>query len=144
MRVIVHHAGDMAITGTAVTGPRRPDEVWERFERYPRWPSWSPQIREVVLDADALEAGATGRLLGWAGTSADFVVDTWDPAARSWSWTLEPRLSMPPVDLPSLRLGHGVRPAGAGSRAWLTLRGPGPMVFGAFLSGRLALYRLVH
>ena len=90
----------MAITGTAVTGPRPADEVWERYARYDAWPSWSPQIREVVLHAEALEAGVSGRLLGWAGTAADFVVNTWDPDERSWTWTQQPRVSLPPVDLP--------------------------------------------
>jgi Polyketide cyclase / dehydrase and lipid transport len=134
----------MAMTGTAVTGPRSPEEVWERYARPDRWPIWSPQVRAVTLDGDVLEAGATGRVLGWAGTAADFVVHTWDPSTYTWTWTLRPRLTLPPVDLPTLRLGHGVRPAGAGSRAWLTLRGPAPLVYGAFLPGRLALYRLVH
>lgn len=134
----------MAMTGTAVTGPRPPDEVWERYARPDLWSRWAPQIRAVRVDSDMLEAGVTGQVLGLAGTAADFVVDSWDPAARTWTWTLRPRLSFPAIDLPALRLGHGVRPDGSGSRAWLTLRGPAPLVYGVFLSGRLALYRLVQ
>jgi polyketide cyclase/dehydrase/lipid transport protein len=132
------------MTGTAVTGPRRPDEVWERYQRFDRWAEWSPYVREVAVDGDVLGTGVTGRLLGWLGTEAEFVVDTWDPSTHTWTWTLRARLTLPAADLPPLRLGHGVRPAGAGSRAWLTLRGPGPLVYGAFLPGRLTLYRLVH
>jgi polyketide cyclase/dehydrase/lipid transport protein len=134
----------MAMTGTAVTGPRRADEVWDRYADYERWPEWSPYIQDVRVDGGELATGATGVVRAWAGTSVEFVVDDWDPGRRTWTWTVRPRMALPPVGLPMLRLGHGVRPAGSGSLAWLTLRGSAPLVYGAFVPERLALYRLVH
>jgi hypothetical protein len=46
--------------------------------------------------------------------------------------------------LPAVRLRHGVRSAGSGSRAWLVVHGPAPLVAGYFLPARLALHRLTH
>ncbi|HEX3224060.1 MAG TPA: SRPBCC family protein [Nocardioides sp.] len=139
----------MATTGTAVTGPRSPAEVWERYARPAVWSSWAPQIRDVEVDVDRLEAGVTGRVLGWGGLSADFVVDTWDEDHLRWGWTVRPHVALPPGvphsgRLPEVRLRHGVRSAGSGSRAWLVVHGPALLVAGYFLPARLALHRLTH
>lgn len=139
----------MTTTGTAVTGPLPPDEVWERYARPAVWSSWAPQIRDVEVEVDRLEPGVTGRVLGWAGLSVDFVVDTWDEERRVWAWTVRPRLALPrgvPLSgrLPELTLRHGVRPEGSGTRAWLVVQGPAPLVAGYFLPARLALHRLTH
>jgi hypothetical protein len=134
----------MATTGTAVDGPRTPDEVWERYARPELWPDWAPQIRGVEVEVARMEAGVRGRVLSWGGVSADFVVDAWDDEARRWAWTVWPRLSLPPVRLPELRLRHGVRPTEGGSQAWLVVQGPAPLVFGYLLPARLALHRLTH
>ena len=132
------------MTGTSVDGPRTPDEVWERYARPELWSEWAPQIRGVEVDVDRMVAGARGRVLGWVGVYADFVVDAWDDDLRRWSWTVKPRLSVPPVGLPVLRLRHGVRAAEGGSRAWLVVEGPAVLVVGYLLPARLALHRLTH
>jgi hypothetical protein len=134
----------MTRTGTAVDGPLPPDEVWERYARPGLWSGWAPQIRDVEVDVDRMTAGLTGRVQGWGGLSVDFVVDSWDDDARSWTWTVRPRLAVPPTSLPVLRLRHGVRPSNRGSQAWLVIEGPAVLVFGYLLPARLALYRLTH
>ena len=132
------------MTGTSVDGPRTPDEVWERNARPELWSEWAPQIRGVEVDVDRMVAGARGRVLGWGGVYADFVVDAWDDDLRRWSWTVRPHVSVPPVSLPELRLRHGVRATEAGSQAWLVVEGPAVLVFGYLLPARLALHRLTH
>jgi hypothetical protein len=134
----------MAQTGTAVTGPLPPDEVWERYARPALWSEWAPQIRDVEVDAYRMVAGVVGRVRSWGGVSVDFVVDAWDDDARRWTWTVRPRLAVPPTTLRELRLRHGVRAHGAGSQAWLAVEGPAALVFGYLLPARLALYRLTH
>jgi hypothetical protein len=134
----------MAETGTAVTGPLPAAEAWERYADPALWSQWAPQIRSVETDVTRIEAGATGRVLGWAGTSVDFVVTSWDDAARRWSWTVRPRLTTPSLELPELRLEHGLRAVEKGTQAWLTVQGPAYLVFGYLLPARFALHRLVH
>lgn len=139
----------MTTTGTAVRGPRQPEEVWDRYAHPDLWSSWAPQIRDVEVDADRLAAGVTGRVLGWCGVTADFVVDSWDDERRTWSWTVRPRLALPrgvPLSgrLPTVVLRHGVGRTDEGSVAWLVLHGPAPVLAGYFLPARLALHRLTH
>jgi len=134
----------MAMTGTAVDGPCAPDEVWERYARPGLWSEWAPQIRDVEVGVDRMAAGVRGRVRGWGGVTVDFVVDDWDDDARRWSWTVRPRLAVPPMTLPELRLRHGVRATATGSQAWLVVHGPAALVFGYLLPARLALYRLTH
>jgi hypothetical protein len=134
----------MAETGTAVTGPLPVADAWERYTDPERWAQWAPQIRAVETDASRIAEGVTGRVLGWAGTSVDFVVTTWDEQAHRWSWRVTPRLALPSLTLPEVRLGHGLRVVDAGTQAWLTARGPAYLVFGYLLPARFALYRLVH
>lgn len=132
------------MTGTAVDGPRPPDQVWERYARPQRWSEWAPQIRGVEVDVDRMVTGARGRVLSWGGVCADFVVDAWDDEGRRWVWTVRPRLAVPPLTLPELTLRHGVRATDAGSQAWLVVQGPAPLVYGYLLPARLALHRLTH
>jgi len=134
----------MTRTGTAVDGPLPPDEVWERYARPGLWSQWAPQIREVEVEVERMTAGVTGRVQGWGGLSVDFVVDAWDDDARSWTWTVRPRLALPPVLLPRLRLRHGVRASTRGSQSWLVIEGSAVPAFGYLLPARLALYRLTH
>jgi hypothetical protein len=127
---------------TSARGPLAPDLVWERYAQPALWPSWAPQIRDVDAP-DRLAAGADGRVHALLGVTADFVVDTWDDAAREWSWTARTRL---PAGLPgpTLYLVHGVEASGTGSRAWLRIRGAAPVVASYVGPARLALHRLVR
>ena len=134
----------MTRTGTAAEGPLPPEQVWERYARPALWSQWAPQIRSVDVDVDRMAAGVRGRVLSWGGVSADFVVEAWDDDARRWSWTVRPRLTMPAVSLPALRLHHGVRETARGSQAWLGIDGPAVLALGYLLPARLALYRLTH
>ncbi len=134
----------MTTTGTAVTGPRSPREVWQRYADHRLWSTWSPQIREVELDADHLAAGVSGRVYGWAGTGVAFEVDTWDEGRRTWSWTVRPHLVTPALRLPEMHLEHVVEACAQGTRARLAVTGPAAVVYGYVLPARLALHRLVH
>jgi hypothetical protein len=127
--------------GTSARGRTSPDEAWERYARPALWPGWAPQIR-AVEGPDRLAAGERGRVHGLLGVEADFVVDSWDDHTRTWSWTVVGRLPYG-VRGPTLHLVHGVEPAGAGSRAWLRVRGPSPWVVAYLGPARLALHRLV-
>lgn len=123
------------------SGAAPPEEVWDRYARTARWSGWSPQVRAVDLPP-RIAAGARGAVRGPAGLRADVVVDAVDEAARTWSWTVV--LGRPRVPGVRLRLEHGVVAAAGGSRTWLVLRGPAPVVLGYLAPARLALARLVR
>ena len=69
------HAGDMPTLHLAATGPRDAEDVWERYARPALWSTWSLQVRRVEVDVDRLVAGASGRVVGPLGVSADFEVE---------------------------------------------------------------------
>jgi hypothetical protein len=134
----------MATLTLSAAGPRSADDVWERYARPELWSTWSPQIRRVEVAVDRVTAGTTGRVVGPVGVSVDFVVDSWDEDSRRWTWTVTPRLPLPPVvRAPRLRLEHGVEPSGSGSRTWLRVSGPALLVVPYLAPARLALHRLV-
>ena len=65
-----------------VSGPGRPDEVWDRYVRPERWAEWSPQIRSVAYGAETLSPHTTGVVRGPAGLRVSFevlAVDGTDP-----------------------------------------------------------------
>lgn len=116
-------------------------EVWDRYARTARWSTWSPQVRAVDLPA-RIAPGARGAVHGPAGLRADVVVEAVDEDARTWSWSVV--LGRPRLPGVRLRLEHGVVAAAGGSRTWLVLRGPAPVVLGYLVPARLALARLVR
>jgi hypothetical protein len=83
-------------------------------------------------------------VVGPLGLAAGFKVADVDPAARRWSWTVR---RWPVV----VDLAHGIDadaqagPDGRtpGSRAWLVLRGPAPVVTAYAPVAWYALHRLV-
>lgn len=108
--------------------------AWERYARLELWPTWSPQLRRVDPPKARLVAGLAGRVHGPLGVSLDFVVE--HVGERDWRWMLSRgRLR--------LRLEHGVEATAAGSRTWLVLRGPAPLVLGYAPVAWYALHRLV-
>jgi hypothetical protein len=126
----------MATMTIHASGAARPDEAWDRYLRPARWPDWAPQIRRVQTDAEVIAPGVTGRVVGPAGASIGFVVDEVDPRRRSWAWTVHRW----PV---TMRLRHGVEAKGAGSRTWVSVEGPLPLVLAYAPIAQLALRKLV-
>ena len=118
-------------------GPVAAEEAWERYARPARWPEWSPQITGVTGAPERLAGGVTGRVRGRFGVVADFVVDSWDERARTWSWTVRGG----PV---TVRLEHGVAARGSGCETWLRVHGRLPLVIGYVPLAQFALHRLVH
>ena len=99
------------------TGPADPGHVWNRYTAPDAWPSWAPHMRDVVTDADRLEAGVTGRVIGPRGVSVDFRIDDVDPGLRAWAWTV----GRGPV---SVHMEHQVVPSpGGGSHATMRVVG---------------------
>ena len=99
-----------------------------------------PQLRRVEYAPSRLTAGTGGRVVGPGGVWADFWIEDVDEAARRWTWTVR----RGPL---TLVLEHGVETAGAGvgagSRTWLAIRGPAPVVVPYLPLARYALHRLV-
>jgi hypothetical protein len=122
---------------TAASGPVGPELVWQRYAEPARWPGWAPQIRGVETAAARIAPGATGTVRGPFGVPVRFTVTDVDEAARRWAW--DARLG--PV---RLHLRHGVDPEGAGTRTWLTARGPAAVLAAYLPIARFALHRLVR
>ena len=125
----------------SASGDADPDEVWDRYLRPQRWPQWSPQIMRVECSRRRITRGATGRVVGVLGAWADFEVTAVDPARRTWAWhvTAGPD-SLGPV---ALDLEHGVQPYGRGTRSWVRVSGPAPVVVGYLPLAWVALRTLV-
>ncbi len=123
----------------SAAGPVPPGVAWERYESLDRWPTWSPQLSRVDATPRRLRDGLAGRVVGPAGITAGFVVTEVDVAARRWSWTVKRW----PI---TVELEHGVDAdddVAGGSRTWLVLRGPAPLVLGYAPVAWYALHRLV-
>ena len=117
-------------------GPIDPNEAWDRYARPARWSMWSPQITRVSCAVDRLSTGVTGRVYGPLGVSVDFVIDSWDDAARRWTWTAR----RGPL---RVRLDHGVDAAGSGSATWVRIHALLPIALGYAPLAKCALHRLV-
>lgn len=113
-----------------------PATAWHRYDELALWPRWAPHLRRVDADAPTLTAG--GRVRGPLGVTAGFAVVAVEPERRRWTWRVR---SGPLVVL----LEHGVDapPGGTGSRTWLTMRGPYPVLLGYAPLAWWALHRLV-
>jgi hypothetical protein len=155
--------------GVEASGPIPVPTAWERYERVELWPRWAPQIRSVTTTGPTtppttppaasatrsprLAAGLTGRIVGPLGVWVEFTVLDVDREAHRWAW----QVRRGPL---ALHLEHGVEPAAggrtvrrpeditqpaasAGSRAWLVVSGPAPVVLGYAPAAWIALRRLV-
>jgi hypothetical protein len=120
----------------AAAGGQSAAVVWERYERLELWPTWSPYLLRVEPAGARLRAGLTGRVFGPLGVRAYFTVQSVEPALRRWAWAVR----LGPI---KVRLEHGVDEASPGSRTWLVLDGPSPVVLGYAPLARWALHRLV-
>ncbi|GEA87930.1 SRPBCC family protein [Cellulomonas cellasea] len=112
--------------------------AWRRYDELALWPRWAPHLRRVDSDAATLTAGGRGRVRGPFGVTARFAVVAVDHDRRRWTW----RVRSGPL---AVVLEHGVDrgPDGAGSRTWLTMRGPYPALLGYAPLAWWALHRLV-
>lgn len=122
----------------AATGPASLAEVWDKYTLPVRWPQWSPQIRGVEVDEPArrVAAGTRGVVRGPGGVRVPFEVTAVDTSLLRWTWRVR-------VGLVPLQLGHGVDDRPEGTRAWVRITGPLPLVLGYAPASRLALGRLV-
>lgn len=111
-----------------------PPVVWARYAELDRWPAWAPHIVRAEPAGARLAPGLAGRVVGPLGLHVDYVVD--EVARPRWRWTVR---RGPLV----VRLAHGVQAAGSGSRTWLELAGPAPVVLAYAPLARWALHRLV-
>jgi hypothetical protein len=123
--------------GVRVTGAAPPDRAWERYALPARWATWAPHIRGVDASADRIAPGVTGRVRGPLGIGVTFVVTDVDEQRRTWAWDVR----CGPV---RLHLNHGVEPHRRGAVAWLTMRGPAPVVVAYLPVAQLAMIKLVR
>lgn len=122
----------------SAVGPAPPELAWRRYTHPALWSQWSPQIRRVDCDDETLTGASRGRVHGPPGVAVDFEVTALDQATMTWAWQV--RLLVVGV---SLGLHHGVQAHPEGSRTWLRLDGPAPVVLGYAPVARWALGRLV-
>lgn len=101
------------------------------------WSTWSPHIRGVDYPGERLRAATSGRVRGPFELRVAFTVDEVDEAARTWSWTVH-------VGRIAVVLRHGVQAVDGGSRTWLRIDGPGPLLAAYAPVARFALGRLVR
>lgn len=117
-------------------GPLPADEVWERYAVPARWPRWAPYILGVECADHRIGVGSAGYVRGPLGVRVAFVVTAFDDDARTWSWDV----ALGPV---VLSLDHGVRASGEGTRTWLTVAGPAPVVLPYLVPARVSLALLL-
>ncbi len=120
----------------SVDGPAPLERVWECYTSPARWPDWAPQIRRVDATADPIAPDVRGTVHGPLLVRVPFRVLEVDDDERRWSW----RVGFGPV---GLRMTHGVDPSAAGSRAWVEIHAPSPLVLPYVPLARHALRRLV-
>ncbi|GLY31291.1 hypothetical protein [Kineosporia sp. NBRC 101731] len=126
----------MITTRVRADGPVEVEVAWLRYLEPERWTSWSPQLRRVEYEFGRLRPGTGGRVFGPLGLWLNFWIEDVDEDARTWTWVVR----RGPF---SVVLQHGVEPGPRGSRTWLALRGPAPLVLPYLPMARLALHRLV-
>jgi len=119
----------------AATGPADLDEVWTRYSTPDRWPEWAPQIRSVSCSGP-FNPGTSGTVHGPWPARIPFQIRSVDPSARQWSW----RVGVGPL---GVVMDHGVEESGSGTRAWVRIHAPAPLVAPYAPIARLALRRLV-
>jgi hypothetical protein len=119
------------------TGDAAPAVAWERYRDLRLWPTWSPQVRGVDADADLLETGLRGAVVGPAGVRLPFEVLDVDEAAMTWRWRVR-------VGFVDAVLDHAVRAAPRGSVTDLVITAPSFFAVAYAPLARLALHRLVR
>jgi hypothetical protein len=123
-------------------GGRDAPTVWDRYAVPRLWSTWAPQVRGVDYPEPRLRTGTAGVVRGPGGLRVPFTVDAVDETAMTWSWTVRPQVRG--RTLVTLTLDHAVRASGSGSRTWLRLHGPRPVVLGYAPFALPAMWRLVR
>ena len=114
--------------GTMVEISAPPERVWAVISDIERWPEWTPSVTRIErLDAGPLAVGHRARIRQPRLLPAVWRVTALEPG-RGFTWVTR----SPGVHVTG---GHWVEPAGAGSRAHITLRFDGIL---ARLVARLA------
>lgn len=97
------------------------DLAWQRYHRLHHWTSWAPHLTRVDADTSTLVPGTRGRVEIAYLLSARFRILRVDPGARTWTW----RVRFGPLNLV---LHHGLDELPTGTRAWVQIRGPWPVL----------------
>lgn len=118
-------------------GPLAPEETWERYTHASRWSSWAPQVRGVSGAGDPVAPGERGWVRGPFPLRVPFTVLALDATALTWTWQVG-------VGPAAVVMDHGVESSGTGSRAWVDIHLPTPLVLPYAPIARLALRRLVR
>ncbi len=119
------------------TGHAPASEVWERYMEPAQWKIWAPQITGVDYGGERLTAETTGRVLGPLGVPIEFRVHSIDERSWTWAWSAWFQNQAIGIDLT-----HGVVSRPSGTRAWLTVDGPAPLVLPYLPVAKFALHRL--
>ncbi|AMY23248.1 hypothetical protein [Rhodococcoides fascians] len=119
------------------TGDAPAPEVWERYMDPTVWKTWAPQIMGVEYRGERLDSDTSGRVLGPFGVPIDFEVHSVDEHSWTWAWSAWFQNRAIGVDLT-----HGVVSRPSGTRAWITIDGPLPLVLPYLPIAKFALGRL--
>ncbi len=117
-------------------GPASAQQVWEAYADPQRWSQWAPHIRRVDA-VGRLRPGLAGQVFSVIPAPVSFEVTDVDAKRRRWSWDTV----FGPI---RMSFDHGVDVRGEGSRSFLTMHGPLPLLLLYAPLARLALYRLVR
>ena len=61
--------------------------LWQLLVDPDIWPQWGPSLRSAVVDGDALELGARGKVTTVLGVTLPFQITMFEPGSR-WSWNV--------------------------------------------------------
>ncbi|SIS21307.1 hypothetical protein [Williamsia sterculiae] len=127
--------------GCGATGPATVAQVWWNYVHPQAWSTWAPQIRRVDYPHRTLTPGVGGSVYGPLSVRVFFEVERVDAVRHTWQW----RVWLVTRRL-GIRLRHGVDSVDGhpGSRAWVTVEAPAPVVAPYVPLASYALHRLVH
>lgn len=111
----------MGMMTVTAQGAATPELAWQRYHQLQHWTSWAPHLTGVDADTPTLTAGIRGRVEILRIATAGFRILRVDPAARTWTW----RVRFGPLNL---LLDHGLDQLPIGTRAWVRIRGPWPVL----------------
>lgn len=126
--------GPMMVT---VQGAAEPETVWRRYLYPELWSSWAPHLTGVQSDTPVIAAGTRGTVKVVHFFTAHFRISHVDTAARTWTC----RVRFGPF---RLLLEHGLDADHAGTRAWIRIWGPTPVLVLYRPLMRWALHRLMR
>ena len=111
----------MGMMTVTAQGAATPELVWQRYHQLHHWTSWAPHLTGVAANTPTLNPGTRGRVKIAFLLTACFRILRVDPIARTWTW----RVRFGPLNL---LLDHGLDQLPTGTRAWVRIRGPWPVL----------------